>query len=166
MKIFSKNALYATLMVIGINGVCHSYYYDIGMTIGPTLHFQFGGNYKRTVFGLEFSYWRIYEPIQIDKFQSVDVGIEFKKGFIRVYSEIQGYTGLILEFVPGVSVGPVIEYKYGEGIDFGIQGSLWSPVPPGVILNLRVRKMMQNRTVFMPGALLKVPIYYTGGLVG
>lgn len=94
---------------------------------GPMVHYEFGPKGQGGLtFGVETSYWgETPDNLPI----GWDMGVEFAKTGIRIYTEAQ--TGLLV----GVSVGPYLEFPYAgthSGDDFktgprlGIQGSAWA----------------------------------------
>ncbi len=85
-------------------------------TIGPMLHYNFGGEKRHFSWAIELAYWNIKNVPY-----SIDGGIEFSKKRIRLYSEVQTGIG-----VTGVSVGPVLEInKVERNVHLGFQTTLW-----------------------------------------
>jgi hypothetical protein len=86
-------------------------------TMGPMLHYNFGGEKRHFSWGMELAYWNVkHFPY------SMDAGIEFSRKRTRFYSEIQtgiGFTGL--------SLGPVLEInKVEHEAHLGFQATLWA----------------------------------------
>lgn len=85
-------------------------------TIGPMLHYNFGGEKRHFSWAVELAYWNVKNVPY-----SIDGGIEFNKKRTRLYCEVQTGIG-----VTGVSVGPVIEYNKEEHkLRAGYQMTLW-----------------------------------------
>jgi len=85
-------------------------------TIGPMLHYSFGGEKRHFSFAMELAYWNIKNVPY-----SFDGGIEFSKKRTRIYCEAQTGIGFT-----GVSVGPVIEYNKEEHkLRAGYQMTAW-----------------------------------------
>lgn len=85
-------------------------------TIGPFLHYNFGGEKRHFSWALEIAYWNIKNVPY-----SIDGGIEFGKKRVRLYSEVQTGIG-----VTGVSIGPVLEInKIEKKVRLGYQTTLW-----------------------------------------
>lgn len=85
-------------------------------TIGPMLHYNFGGEKRHFSWAIELAYWNIKNIPY-----SLDGGIEFSKKRIRLYSEVQTGIG-----VTGVSVGPVLEInKVERKVHLGYQTTFW-----------------------------------------
>ena len=97
-------------------------------TIGPMLHWNFGGEKRSPSFSIEAAYWNIKAfP------HSVDFGIEFDRGKLRLYTEAQTGIG-----VTGISLGPVVEFNFTEGkVRAGAQGSCWLNYFLGIDYRLR-----------------------------
>ncbi len=85
-------------------------------TIGPMIHYNFGGEKRHFSWAIEVAYWNIKNiPI------SIDGGVEFSKKRIRLYSEAQTGIG-----VTGLSIGPVLEInKIERKVHLGIQTTFW-----------------------------------------
>jgi hypothetical protein len=86
-------------------------------TIGPMLHYNFGGEKRTTSFAIEAAYW------DVRKFPyGFDFAIEFDKAKVRLYSEAQTGIG-----VAGIAIGPVVEFNTKEHhTRVGLQGSVWA----------------------------------------
>jgi hypothetical protein len=85
-------------------------------TIGPMLHYNFGGEKRHFSWAIELAYWNVKNVPY-----SIDGGIEFSKKRIRLYSEVQ--TGIA---VTGLSVGPVLEINKAEHkVHLGFQTTFW-----------------------------------------
>ncbi|MFH0920683.1 MAG: hypothetical protein V1913_09995 [Fibrobacterota bacterium] len=120
-------------------------------TLGPMVHVNFGNGKVRLSGGIEYACW--FMPGEIVKELPVgfDLGLEFERDRVRLYSEAQAGV-----FVSGVSLGPVLEfYDYGGPCVLGFQGSVWGACFGGV--NIRFRRV--EYPVFSPGLFLK----YIGG---
>lgn len=119
-------------------------------TIGPMLHYNFGGGKRSASFAIEAAYWNIYNfPY------GVDFAIEFDKRKLRLYSELQTGIG-----VAGIAVGPVIEFNREEGKTLlGVQGSAWANYFLG--FDYRFRKIGEQK-FHAPGIYAKLPIARSG----
>jgi len=85
-------------------------------TIGPMLHYNFGGEKRHFSFAVELAYWNIKNVPY-----SIDGGIEFSKKRFRLYSEVQTGVG-----VAGISLGPVFEFnKVEREAHLGFQATGW-----------------------------------------
>ena len=85
-------------------------------TIGPMLHYNFGGEKNHFSWAIELAYWNVKNVPY-----SIDGGIEFNKKRIRLYSEVQTGIG-----VAGLSVGPVLEINKAERkAHLGYQTTFW-----------------------------------------
>ena len=85
-------------------------------TIGPMLHYNFGGEKRHFSWAIELAYWNIKNVPY-----SVDGGIEFSKKRIRLYGEAQTGIG-----VTGISIGPVLEINKAERkAHLGYQTTFW-----------------------------------------
>lgn len=85
-------------------------------TIGPMLHYNFGGEKRHFSWAIELAYWNVKNVPY-----SIDGGIEFSKKRIRLYSEVQTGIG-----VTGLSVGPVLEINKAEHkAHLGFQTTFW-----------------------------------------
>lgn len=85
-------------------------------TIGPMLHYNFGGEKRHFSWAVELAYWNIKNVPY-----SFDAGIEFGKKRVRIYGEAQTGIG-----VTGLSVGPVLEINKAEHkAHLGFQTTLW-----------------------------------------
>jgi hypothetical protein len=85
-------------------------------TIGPMLHYNFGGEKRHFSWAIELAYWNVKNVPY-----SIDGGIEFSKKRTRFYSEVQTGIG-----VAGLSVGPVLEInKVERKVHLGIQTTFW-----------------------------------------
>ena len=116
-------------------------------TIGPTFHVNFGNGEVRLSGGIEYACWFLPSCNHIDLPVGFDIGLEFERNKVRVYSEVQ--TGVVFA---GAALGPVIEYSNDIGVFTpGIQGSLWGAYFGGV--NIRFRRV--EFPVFSPGLFLK-----------
>lgn len=119
-------------------------------TIGPMLHFSFGGEKRSTAFSIEAAYWNITHFIY-----SVDMGLEIERGKLRLYSE--GQTGL---GVTGISLGPVIEFNFPESkVRAGVQGSCWINYIFGVDYRAR---FIDGKKFHYAGIYAKVPMATSG----
>jgi hypothetical protein len=119
-------------------------------TIGPMLHYNFGGGKKTTSFAIEAAYWNIY------KFPyGLDFGIEFDKQKVRLYSEVQTGIG-----ITGVALGPVVEFNSAEHhTRLGVQGSVWANYFLGFDYRFRT---IDNQTFHAPGIYGKLPVAQSG----
>lgn len=119
-------------------------------TIGPMLHYNFGGEKRTTSFSIEAAYWNV------KKFPySFDVAIEFDRGKLRLYSELQTGIG-----VAGISVGPVVEFNRTEHYTrLGVQGSVWANYFLG--FDYRFRSIDKNKYHAF-GTYGKLPIAHSG----
>jgi hypothetical protein len=113
--------------------------------IGPMLHFNFGDKKMHTSFGIELAYWN-YAHFPY----SFDGGIEFEKQKTRLYSEAQTGIGII-----GLSLGPVMEFRTGDGVKLGIQGSAWANYFLGIDIRFRA---VGETSIFSPGLYFKLPL--------
>lgn len=85
-------------------------------TIGPMLHYNFGGEKRHFSWAVELAYWNIKNVPY-----SFDAGIEFGKKRVRIYGEAQTGIG-----VTGLSVGPVLEINKAEHkAHLGFQTTFW-----------------------------------------
>lgn len=96
----------------------HAFEDDWMVTLGPMLHFQIGGK-KEWTFAIEAAYWD-------NPFLGFDLGLEFGKQRIILYSEVQA--GLLLT---GVSTGPYINLASGNR-RLGWQFTAWANYGLGV----------------------------------
>lgn len=116
--------------------------------LGPTLHFNIGGDKVRASWGVELSYWN-YQSFPY----SVDFGIEFEKRKLRLYTEAQTGLGFV-----GIAAGPVFEANFEEKkVHLGFQSSLWINYFLGA--NFRYRKI-NGKSYFAPGTYFKLPVGY------
>lgn len=135
-----------TLIVLLFAGYSHSV-----VTIGPMFHLNFGEGKPKISGGIEMAYWN-FNAMPF----SVDLGLEFEREKLRLYSEFQ--TGFLFA---GLAVGPVWEVDYNRQTKndcLGIQGSLWGAFFGGI--NIRYRNMGGDRHIFSPGIFGKLPISY------
>ncbi|HEX2395545.1 MAG TPA: hypothetical protein VHI78_09365 [Bacteroidales bacterium] len=140
-----RRILIVVLITIILNQNSFSQKSEVWM-LGPMLHFNIADKHMKTSFGVELSYWN-YEHFPY----SFDVGIDFQKGSIRLYSEGQTGIGFL-----GLSFGPVLELRTSEGqLKTGIQGSVWANYFGG--FDLRFRKTGDAFT-FAPGLYFKLPV--------
>ncbi|MFA6521943.1 MAG: hypothetical protein WCT53_06220 [Candidatus Gracilibacteria bacterium] len=122
----------------------------ISITAGPMIHWSFGGNENFFSIGIEAAYW------DLEVFpKSIDLGFEFDKKSVRIYSELQ--TGL---WVAGISSGIVLEF-IKEEITVGFQGSVWGNFFGGV--DVRYRRL-NDVNFICPGIYGKYPFVWTGGV--
>jgi hypothetical protein len=85
-------------------------------TIGPMLHYNFGGEKRHFSFAMELAYWNIKNVPY-----SIDGGIEFSKKRLRFYGELQTGIGFT-----GISCGPVLEInKVERKVHLGFQSTFW-----------------------------------------
>jgi len=119
-------------------------------TIGPMLHYNFGGEKRTTSFAIEAAYWNIkHFPY------SVDAAIEFDRGKIRWYSELQTGVG-----IAGLSAGPVLELNIDKGsAHLGFQSTFWANYFLGA--DFRMRWIDNNRYKCV-GIYGKLPIAFGG----
>jgi hypothetical protein len=119
-------------------------------TIGPMLHYNFGGEKRTTSFSIEAAYWNIY------KFPyGLDFAVEFDRKKIRLYSEVQTGVG-----VTGVSVGPVLEFNTAEGgRHIGVQGTVWVNYFLGADYRIRY---IDKQTFHAGGLYGKFPVAHSG----
>lgn len=121
------------------------------ISIGPMLHWNFGGEKQIFSWAVEAAYWQTAgTPRYGNRYlHGVDFGIEFQGQSKRIYCEYQRG-----EIIYGGSVGPVMEWNE-SGSHFGVQGSVWGAMLAGV--DLRLRYTSNHGMVFAPGAFLKLP---------
>jgi hypothetical protein len=114
------------------------------------VHYNFGGDKRTTSFAIEAAYWNV------KKFPySFDAAIEFDRGKLRLYSEIQTGIG-----VAGIAVGPVVEFnKIDHYVKLGVQGSLWANYFLG--FDYRLRYINDNKYHAI-GTYGKLPIAHSG----
>jgi hypothetical protein len=119
-------------------------------TIGPMLHYNFGGEKRTTSFAIEAAYWNV------KKFPySFDAAIEFDRGKLRLYSEVQTGIG-----VAGVSFGPVVEFnRTDHNTRLGIQGSVWANYFLGFDYRFR---SIDKKKYHALGTYGKLPIAHSG----
>jgi hypothetical protein len=116
--------------------------------VGPMFHYNIGGENNRFSFSLEGSAWVTNSNLPLPP--SVNLGIEFERKKVRVYSELQ--TGALL----GLSLGPVIEFSENDPM-FGFQSSIWAAFFTG--FDMRYRRI--NKTnIYAPGFFIKAPILF------
>jgi hypothetical protein len=148
MNFLSSNAKKFLLLTLIILSVSKTFSQII--LIGPTIHYNMGGGEKKFSWGAELSYWN-WHIIKGPDAPSIgaDIGFEFEKGAIRLYSELQ--TGMVF----GASAGYV--YVFSDNLRAGgFQSSIWASVYGG--LELRYRRI--NKVNYLsPGGFLKIPIY-------
>ena len=114
--------------------------------IGPMIHYNIGGGDKKFSFALEASAWLLNQnlPLPIGG----DLGVEFQRKKVRVYSELQ--TGSLL----GLSLGPVVEFSENDPV-LGFQSSLWSAFFLG--FDMRYRRINKSN-YYSPGIFFKLPL--------
>ncbi|MCH7764304.1 MAG: hypothetical protein IIB95_11310 [Candidatus Marinimicrobia bacterium] len=155
MKILFKIIILVVVLHVSVFASFSFEEFSLGL-IGPTIHYNFGGEKKHWSFGLELSYWEFPEkgwPV------SVDLGIEFERGKLRIYTEFQTLVPIPSTGVfTGVSVGPVIEKAQNNGLTIGFQFSGWLALFGGI--DLRYRRIGHNG-ILSPGIFLKGPIPYS-----
>ena len=120
-------------------------------TVGPMLHFNFGGEKKITTsFAIERAYWNLQGfPY------GADFALEFDKGKFRIYSEFQTGVG-----VTGISFGPVLEFNRTESrTNLGVQGTFWVNYYLGVDYRFRV---IGKNTIHAFGLYGKLPVADSG----
>jgi hypothetical protein len=119
--------------------------------IGPMLHLNIANKKRPLSFGIELSYWNY------DNFPySVDGCVEFEKGKIRLYSEVQTGIG-----VAGISAGPVLEFQTtAHAVKVGYQASIWGNYFLGFDVRLR---RIGKETYICPGIYGKLPFGYGEG---
>jgi len=119
-------------------------------TIGPMVHFNFGGEKMQVSYSIEFSYWNFSHF-----YYGVDGAVEFEAKRIRIYSEIQTGVGLA-----GLSCGPVLEINTDNKTSHvGVQGSAWA----NFFIGLDFRERWINKTRYTcPGVYFKVPFADSG----
>lgn len=144
MKSF-RNAIVIVIFITN----CESCFSQEIWTIGPMLHYNFGGEKRNTSFAIEMAYWNLN-----NFYHSVDVGIEFERKRFRIYSE--GQTGIGLT---GLSFGPVVEFEKGNGVHLGVQGSCWINYFLGVDYRIR---FIDHQKIQAAGLYAKLPIATSG----
>lgn len=114
-------------------------------TIGPMIHYSFGGEKRHFSYGIEGAYWNLKHF-----YYSYDAGIELSKKRVRIYGEVQTGIG-----VTGISAGPVIEYNKEERkLRAGFQTTAWA----NYFLGFDYRYRRIDKTNFhCVGTYLKVP---------
>ena len=114
-------------------------------TIGPMIHYNFGGEKRHFSWAVEVAYWNIKNIPY-----SFDGAIEFSKKRIRIYSEVQTGVG-----AAGVSLGPVLEINKEEHkAHLGFQTTVWA----NYFLGLDYRYRRIDKTNFhCIGTYAKVP---------
>lgn len=114
-------------------------------TIGPMIHYNFGGEKRHFSWAVELAYWNIKNVPY-----SFDGGLEFSKKRFRIYGEVQTGIG-----VTGVACGPVLEINKAERkAHIGIQASVWA----NYFLGFDYRYRRIDKTNFnCIGTYLKVP---------
>jgi hypothetical protein len=119
-------------------------------SVGPMIHFNFGGEKPRVSYAVEVAYWNLEHF-----FYSIDGGLELESGKIRLYSEMQTGFGLA-----GIACGPVLEFNTRQGsTHLGIQGSLWANYFLGA--DFRLRRV--NKTTYTCiGIYAKAPFASSG----
>lgn len=128
----------------------HSLFSQEIWTIGPMLHFNFGGEKRTTSFAIEAAYWNIkHFPY------SIDAAIEFDRGKIRWYSELQTGIG-----IAGLSAGPVFELNTMNGsAHLGFQSTFWANYILGADFRMR---WIDHHRYNCVGIYAKVPMAYNG----
>jgi hypothetical protein len=114
--------------------------------VGPMVHYNIGREVNRFSFSLEASAWLVNMELPLPL--SVDLGIEFERKKVRVYSELQ--TGALL----GLSVGPVVEFSENDPV-IGFQSSIWAAFFTG--FDMRYRRINKSN-IYAPGFFIKAPI--------
>jgi len=126
-------------------------------TLGPTLHWNFGGNQKGNWnIGMEIAYWQntvLKIPL------SINAGFEYNSLLQwLVFSELQ--TGVVFF---GASSGIIIQLPENEDIKFGYQVSAWANCFVGVDIRYRY---IRNHSYLCPGIYAKLPIPISGNYSG
>ena len=114
--------------------------------VGPMVHYNIGGGDNKFSFAIEASGWLINKDLPLPL--GGDLGIEFQRKKVRVYSELQ--TGALL----GLSVGPVLEFSENDP-ELGFQSSIWTAFLLGV--DMRYRRI-NKINYYSPGIFFKFPI--------
>jgi hypothetical protein len=145
-KMIRKALIFCGLLML-------SFYSSIAQevwTIGPMLHYNFGGEKRTTSFSIEAAYWNVY------KFPyGLDFAVEFGRKKIRLYSEIQTGVG-----VTGISLGPVVEFDTaGSGTHLGVQCTAWVNYFIGADYRIRY---IDKQTFHAGGVYGKLPIAHSG----
>lgn len=119
-------------------------------TIGPMLHINFGAEKRTTSFTIEAAWWKVKGVPH-----SLDFGIEFDRGKLRLYSEGQAGIGLT-----GLSLGPVLEFNFKESkTRLGVQGSCWINYFFGIDYRMR---FIDKKRFDCIGLYAKLPIASSG----
>jgi hypothetical protein len=113
--------------------------------VGPMVHYNIGGGDKKFSFALEASGWLINKDLPLPL--GGDLGVEFQRKKVRVYSELQ--TGSLL----GLSLGPVLEFSENDPV-LGFQSSIWSAFFLG--FDMRYRRI-NKMNYYSPGIFFKFP---------
>ncbi len=137
--------IFITLSLISLNSFTQTNL-DPVFFIGPMIHYNIGSQENKFSFAIEGSAWAINTNLPVPP--SIDLGIEFERKKLRVYSELQ--TGALL----GVSLGPVVEFSENDPV-FGFQSSIWASFITG--LDLRYRRI-NRENFYAPGFFVKLPV--------
>jgi hypothetical protein len=134
----------------------------LALTLGPTLHYQFGKEKGILSTGIEVSFWVEQDPFEdrkhgnfLDKIMpcpyGIDIGIESNRNLLRLYTEPE--LGMLFF---GVGVGPALEMDWKEhDFQFGAQGTLWAAAIVGLDARIQI---MPGSSEILPGSFLKFPI--------
>jgi len=138
------------------------------ITLGPTLHYQFGNTKGSLAFGFEISYWvepvtypsaePTTSPIKQGTYRSdlpwsygIDLGFEASRSVFRFYTEPE-----IGPIYFGLGIGPVFEINR-ENVDirFGAQSTLWAAAFGGIDLRCSA---FRSGPILSAGSFAKLPI--------
>jgi hypothetical protein len=138
------------VLVLFFIGMCNTSFSQRIWTMGPMIHFNFGGEKPRVSYSFEVAYWNLDHF-----FYSIDGGLEVESGKFRLYSELQTGIGLA-----GIACGPVLEINTRQGgTHLGVQGSVWA----NYFLGMDVRKRWVNKTTYTSlGLYVKAPFASSG----
>jgi hypothetical protein len=139
---FLKNLLMLALPA----GVANARPKDDLYLFGPVLHANLRDGKIHFSLGVEGSYWNLDRKVGY----SYGMEYDFRKQ-ARLYGELQA------GFLAGASVGPVLQVS-GQGLDMGMQGSLWASWFLGI--DCRYRLLTRSHGELAPGVFAKLP---TGG---
>jgi hypothetical protein len=139
--------LWLLLMITGISALAQT---NEVFMIGPMLHVNMANKKRPVSFGIELSYWN-YDHFPY----SVDGCVEFEKGKIRLYSEVQTGIG-----IAGISAGPVLEFQTkAHVVKIGYQASIWG----NYFLGFDVRfRHIDKENYICPGIYGKLPLGHYG----
>lgn len=115
--------------------------------VGPMWHWTIGsGNQRQFGFGIEASFWENESPI------GYDIGIEFAKDKLRLYSELE--SGIVIF---GLAGGIVCELSKEKIFKLGLQGSAWGACFIGGDIRFRYMGDELNKEI---GIFAKVPVKF------